>query len=217
VLAAYVILRTINTSLVEFRLPQINIGVTLAPPSAPQPAQTQSQTTLGSLGTLVGGVVDTRTTVAGCTNCEILTGVNISSNACRPPRANCGVMLNTETAVEVMSMNQALTGLGFNMQVTEGWPPTVVHANICHMNGTCIDYNFIGQQGAATASQVTQVINTAQAQGLRAVYEVGNTATCQALKAAGVPPNNVFVVPGINNPHFSVYNPGLSNGNGQAC
>lgn len=88
-------------------------------------------------------------------------------------------------------------------RVTEAMPPTRVHQNACHTNGTCIDYS---KQGGMTSAEVISVINAAQANGLRPIYEVSTTAQRDALVADGVPAASVSVLGAwISAPHFSIY------------
>lgn len=88
-------------------------------------------------------------------------------------------------------------------RVTEAMPPTRTHRSACHNNGTCLDYS---RAGGMTADEVVRVINAANANGLRPVYEVHTTAQRDALVAAGAPAANIAVLGNwISAPHFSIY------------
>ena len=223
-LAAYVILWQINPNLVRFELNKLNVGVTGTPFNGidliPPPPTPPPRLTIPARPLVTGSPTSNRMTTTGCFQCETLQGVPVSPRACRPPSSSCTILLNTQLAVQVQHTQAALTQLGITMQVTEGYPPTVVHDNICHQNGTCIDYNFTNTNlgvPAVAAVAINNVIATAATagEGLIAIYEVSNTAACQTLQAAGA--RNVVVVPGIGAPHFSIYSPNLSSGGGQPC
>jgi hypothetical protein len=101
------------------------------------------------------------------------------------------------------SLDQKLDAAGINWRVTEAFPPTRTHQNQCHQNGTCVDANCIG---GCSGAQVKTFIESAQASGLNAVYEVQTQAQKDALVSAGVNPAKVAVLGNwISAPHFSVY------------
>lgn len=88
-------------------------------------------------------------------------------------------------------------------RVTEAMPPTRTHRSPCHSNGTCIDYS---KAGGMTASEVVSVINAAQANGLRPVYEVRTAAERTNLINAGAPAGSIVVLGNwISASHFSIY------------
>jgi hypothetical protein len=103
----------------------------------------------------------------------------------------------------LVKLNDALQTAGVGWQVTEAYPPTRVHKNSCHQNGTCIDANCVG---GCSAAQVSTFLQSAQQSGLRAVYEVQTAAQRDTLVAAGVPTASIAVLgTWISAPHFSVY------------
>lgn len=82
------------------------------------------------------------------------------------------------------------------------------HVNNCHTtHATCID--FAPSAHVPTGETVNNVINIANANGLRAEWEVGTTAQRDAFIAQGVPADRILVVVRTDgtpvNPHFSVY------------
>ncbi|XKT75099.1 MAG: pilin [Patescibacteria group bacterium UBA2103] len=66
----------------------------------------------------------------------------------------------------------------------------------------------------AFAGYVREFITTADANGLRAVYETQSAAQRQALISYGVPAGNVLQISQITAPHFSVYSSYGSGGTG---
>jgi hypothetical protein len=87
--------------------------------------------------------------------------------------------------------------------VTEAMPPSRPHKSSCHNNGTCVDYS---KAGGMTPAEVSRVINAANANGLRPVYEVVTQSQKDTLVAGGVPEAYVKVLGDwISAPHFSIY------------
>jgi hypothetical protein len=70
---------------------------------------------------------------------------------------------------------------GQNARITEGWPPTVNHASVCHTNGTCADVNLTQDKGDVQA--VKKLYDAIKAAGLNPVYESSN---CAVYTSAGV-------------------------------
>ena len=110
----------------------------------------------------------------GCDTCVSLGGD--SGVVYKPPGSGC---MRTHTNCYVNS--DLLTKLSKNYddtdrwQITESWPPTITHACSCHSNGTCVDVNFINENGLRHQSvRVKEFINVAESHGLTAVYEVPN-------------------------------------------
>jgi len=88
-------------------------------------------------------------------------------------------------------------------RATEGMPPSRNHRSTCHKQGTCIDYS---KAGGMTGAEVVSVINAANANGLRPVYEVITDAQKRELEAQGAPSENIKVLGNhISAPHFSIY------------
>lgn len=128
-----------------------------------------------------------------------------SSNACAGQSSGyCYISPETESKLKNLQIGLTQSGAGDQLWVTETWPPTVVHQNVCHQEASCVDMNFKPGQ-AASASKITNVISKADASGLRAVYEVKTQTEKNALVGQGVPAGNIQVVSQITGPHFSIY------------
>jgi hypothetical protein len=170
------------------------VQCTVAPPST-------TGTTPNVVGTPSGqGPVTSSTT--GCTGtCTALgSGINIKSTACSGG-STCTV--SSEIAPKLTTLDGKLDAAGVNWQVTEAYPPTRVHQNSCHQQGTCIDANCIG---GCSPAQVKTFLDSAQSSGMRAVYEVKTEADKQSLIQNGVSAGNIQVLGNwISAPHFSVY------------
>jgi len=126
-LSAYVILRTINPELVgsQFNLPGIG---------APAPIQIPGQPPTGSIEacSLCSAYPGGRTAGGQAIECVGLyvntnQPLNDSSQTC--PFADVLVAQNLIR----------LRGLKTNWVISEGFPPTVNHADLCHGNGSCVD------------------------------------------------------------------------------
>lgn len=88
-------------------------------------------------------------------------------------------------------------------RITEAMPPTRSHKSECHNNGTCVDYS---KAGGMTADEVKRVINAAEANGLRPVYEVRTEEEKNSLVDSGVSADSVKVLGNwISASHFSIY------------
>lgn len=151
-----------------------------------------------------------------CADCVALSGVPIKPNQCKGEVCQ----VNSELAQKLQSVNETVQG----WQVTEAWPPTVQHKNVCHQNGSCVDVNFTNgfspidpnssnyeEATKAQAASINSFANAATNAGFGAtaiVYEVKTSARKEELLGAGVVPGNVTiaVVPQITAEHFSVYN-----------
>jgi hypothetical protein len=119
-----------------------------------------------------------------------------SSNVCQ---------IDEEMNTKLVSLNNAIKADGKTgfWEITEAWPPTVQHENICHDSGTCIDAALRGPNRAGVGD-INYFEQKAAAAGLNAVYEVPNDARKQQLINAGYK-GRILTVPGINGEHFSVY------------
>lgn len=140
-----------------------------------------------------------------CTNCvAIPTSIPVKSvNACSGS-GPCTVSPIISLKLGSLNSKLAAGSIGTNWQITEAWPPTVIHQNSCHLAGTCIDANFTGNV-APTAENVKIFIIEAENSGLKAVYEVSSQESMKSLVDGGVPVSNIDVVEHITAPHFSVY------------
>lgn len=180
-------------------------GSTPPPPSPPRPPW-------APVRRLIGSHVLACSTVDQCTcdgkACVVFPSTIVplkSSNACAgQSNGYCYISPEMESKLKNLQIGLTQSGAGDQLQVTETWPPTVVHQNICHQEATCVDMNFKPNQ-AATAPKVSNVISKADASGLRAVYEVKTQTEKNALVGQGVPAGNIQVVSQITGPHFSIY------------
>lgn len=142
------------------------------------------------------------TTATGCVGtCTTLgSGINVKATACSGG-GTCTV--SSEIAPKLTTLDGKLDAAGVNWQVTEAYPPTRDHKNVCHSQGTCIDANCIG---GCSATQVKTFLESAQSSGMRAVYEVKTEADKQSLIQSGVDGSKIDVLgTWISAPHFSVY------------
>ena len=133
------------------------------------------------------------------------TAVSCFGGDCVPLGIACSNPASCSISPKVLAQFQAFhAAVGISgARVTEAMPPTRAHIGTCHNNGTCIDYS---KQGGMTASEVIKVINAANANGLRPVYEVGSALEKDALIKSGVPSGNILLINGwITAPHFSIY------------
>ncbi len=145
---AYLILYTINPNLTKCQLPTLSTayspsvlgGLFSGSPSAPTVAAPPPPAS----GQCAGGACE------ALTNCIPVAG-----------KVNCGAapaMVNTEQCIDQSDQN-------FN--VSEGYPPTVVHESGCHTTGCCIDTTVPGGNCAA----VQQLIQAAQQCGATVANE----------------------------------------------
>lgn len=184
-------------------------GGTTPPPSPPRPAWAPERKLIGS------HVLECQT-VESCTcdgqACAVFPSTIVplkqyskESQACAgQSNGYCYISPETESRLKNMQIGLINSGAGEQLQVTEAWPPTRVHQNVCHQEATCVDMNFRPGQ-AATASKISNAISKADAAGLRAVYEVKTQTEKNALVGQGVPAGHIQVVSDITGPHFSVY------------
>lgn len=145
----------------------------------------------------VGGVTATSSTDSMPTSC--LSGICIPIGIPCSNSASCKI---SPHLVQPFQSFHAAAGVS-GARVTEAMPPTRTHVAACHYDGTCIDYS---KQGGMTPAEIIRVINAANANRLRPVYEVGTASEKDALVKGGAPAGNILVVSGwISGPHFSIY------------
>ncbi|MDP3947687.1 MAG: hypothetical protein Q8Q41_03290, partial [bacterium] len=136
--------------------------------------------------------------LSNCTNC-VAIGVPH-----KPAGSGCASSATGGTCVINATLNSRLVELNklSNLYVTESFPPTVIHKDPCHLNGTCVDATI----SSNTPQNIKSFINNAGNVSLRAVFEVKDTARATQIRnASGLSASQVIVVPTINNEHFSVY------------
>lgn len=179
VLAAYLILWTINPDLVRLELNVPAITEFMPSPGGAPP--------LPSLPPV-------------CPGCNPAEGYSFPQKA---PGAGCsGSTCYVEASLgsRLEALNADLQGAGISWRVNEMYPPTRTHSNSCHQYGTCVDASITGSQ---TPANILIFQEQATANGLRAQYEVASPAREAQLRAAGV--TDVRYVPGITGEHFSIY------------
>lgn len=211
ILASWIILNTINPNLLNLNLNVCKVGdINCAGSGTP---------TGGTNGTPTGGTGNPPATEGQnvvyysdvykknltCVDCVPLTGVSIKPGQCEGETCRT----NESLAKKLQLLNAKQSG----WRVTEAWPPTAPHKNICHQNGSCVDINFIDSIPKGTLQDQAQRINTLIGKsagtgfGSNAfVYEVATQERYDDLKEAGVDPTNLLVVSSISAEHFSVYN-----------
>lgn len=205
VIAAWLILNTVNPNLLTFNL-------SISPAKVEGPAA----------ATRVPSASVTEVVADTCPNCnparDDLT-YNLSSAylntlncpTCVPLGSNIGTNGNTNTNVlpdtgdRLILLDGALPN-DISWRISEAWPPIVEHANPCHVYGSCVDVSLGTSGRPATSDDIETFIDSAYHSGLVAVYEVKTAEEQQNLIASGVPANFIQLVPTINNNHFSVYN-----------
>ena len=183
-MSAYIILFTINPNLVNLKLSIEGLRVGSA-----------IDTNLGSTTPTTGGSIAGVNITSSCidkngntTSCTCIS-CSDAKNLGNPPLTfkNYSTM-NVSLLQDLMTV-RANTNMGW--QVTEAWPTTSPHSDLCHTNGSCVDLNLTTDQyvsGTPTKAQVIEINGLASAiksLGRSAIFEV-NTANYNALSAAGV-------------------------------
>ncbi len=141
----------------------------------------------------------------GCFDCVYLSGMPVKGGAC--DKGVC--QLNSALAERLEAYNKENPGL----ILTEGYPKTASHVNICHDNGSCADVNYMSKSVVLknlppTPEQIAKDILAAEKHGLRFVYEVKTQEEADRLrKDSGLPDNlqNRIISANVTAPHFSVY------------
>ncbi|MBI2674023.1 MAG: hypothetical protein HYX23_01950 [Candidatus Zambryskibacteria bacterium] len=176
IIAAWLILYTINQKLVEF-----NFSIPIQAIRSAIP----------------GGAAAPST---GCPTCVAISVPHktMAQNGCGPtaPGGACAIdsALN-DRLVELQSRYGTFT-------VNESYPPFTAHRDPCHNSGTCVDASI----SLSNNQNIKSFINDASNVGLRAVYEVKDEATASSIRSAtGLSTSQVIVVPTINGAHFSIY------------
>lgn len=149
------------------------------------------------------GAGSTSTGGGSATGLPLVCSSCVAIDSSIPTKSGIGGYIHTTLNSDLKNFTSGYSALGVGWQVTEAYPPEVIHIAACHNNGQCIDANFTS---AATAGNITTFINTAALSGLRAVYEVKTDIERDALRAStGLPDSSIITVPEIDAPHFSVY------------
>lgn len=161
----------------------------------------QPRTTSGSTASPSTGSIQSRV----CSGCVSLSAPK-GPNTCKDQAAGQTCQVNSILNQKLYDLNERIVNDGkLNYwRVTEAWPPTITHQNICHQSGTCVDANFTGSS-RGSAQEIKYFIQQSQNVELRAVYEVATESRRQELISGGVPASNIQVVARITGEHFSVY------------
>lgn len=139
----------------------------------------------GSTDTSFQPVSTTPAPSGNCSNC-----VEIESVVCKATDS-CTVDAEYASRLDFLAQNSDLS-----FRVTEGYPPTVNHANPCHSNGTCTDIGFTGVP--YNSETVNQFIEEAENAGLRAVFESVTAEGCEGI-------DSCTVISWATASHFSLY------------
>ncbi len=139
-----------------------------------------------------------------CTDC-----VSIASTIKIKPGAN--TTIKPDTATKLGQLNSKV-----DLYVTEAYPPTRVHQNVCHPNGSCIDARAVPDKDVGSYVDATVSV------GLRGIFEVetnqrkteilaascGIDQTCRTRVGASIAvyPPRADGTRQITGEHFSVYN-----------
>ena len=107
-------------------------------------------------------------------------------------------MMNTDLGNKLKATQAMSETPGF--KISETWPPTSNHANQKQYDGTSVDLSL----NVPTNSSIVSFIKNAEANGLKATYEVKTQAEKTNYVNGGVPANKIIVVPRITAEHFSI-------------
>lgn len=144
-----------------------------------------------------GGGSGGATRTPNCPDCE-----DITAFACKNS-SSCSVAPSLNTKLE--GFNESLGDLSDEVDISEGWPPTVRHQSACHYNGTCVDLRYLDRD--YSSDRVRDIIDGARGSGLRAVFETNDYSAYSSLRRSlGTEyHSNLLYLGGITAPHFSVY------------
>lgn len=175
-MSAWLILFTVNPNLVKF-----NLSI----PIQPIPANTNPP-------------VRDITLPADPSNC---LGCRTLSVPHKPAPTGCAAPGPCRINATLNSRLQLLD-LGTNFLVTESFPPTRIHSNPCHLNGTCVDATI----SSNTPQNIKSFIDKASVASLTAQFETTTEKEASDIRAAtGLSEAQVKYIPGITGSHFSVY------------
>lgn len=155
---------------------------------------------------------ETRIEFDGCEDCMTVeearaAGLVISPRACVTGGGERACLIpNTNGMADTLGEISASGVIG-TVTVTEAWPPSPVHQNRCHAQGTCLDFDI----SPANANTITTALRVAYDNGNTAVWEVRTQAERDALMRGLTPEQQRFygqwicVEPHITGDHFSLY------------
>lgn len=124
-----------------------------------------------------------------CVACDNCTRLNV------PVKSGMGNSVNIKLADKLFDAYQIIG----NWEVTEAWPPTVIHSNLCHANGTCVD---VGLKGNDSPENVKKIYDALVAQGLNVVFETNKSCADYSVRCEDTTNPKYEHITG---PHFSVY------------
>ncbi len=180
-LASYLILYTINPCLVDFvgskGCPVKNILI-----NPPAPAKT---TTTNQFQTNASQECPSYA-YAGCkpcVDCKNASFVGITCKASNTCEARSDYLDKLQKAFDYAAND------GISLRITEAWPPTVFHQSSCHMDGTCVDMNFVDPDTNAPPAtydpvKVREVYDDLVKAGLHPLWEVPDASLCSKYPVA---------------------------------
>lgn len=196
-LTAYLLLYTINPNLVNLNLNFDEIIIRNANPTYPGGGPSNG-----------GGTPNQPPGTDGCPTCVKMSDYNIpiqGSNACgKPPLPSSECTIDPNTAEKLAGLNQTINSSApdIKWEVTEAYPPTRVHKNPCHQQGTCVDVSLRSEK---TGTALEQFADSARSNGLRPVYEVKTEARKTELLNQGYTGEIKVLGDWITGEHFSIY------------
>ncbi|NTW30580.1 MAG: hypothetical protein HGA33_04830 [Candidatus Moranbacteria bacterium] len=120
------------------------------------------------------------TKCADCQGCVSFT--NSYANLCyKGAMGNTGCMLSSTLAGKLNAANLD----SVNAEVSEAWPPTVIHSEPCHANGTCADVRCKSGCANASVASIKAIYDALKNAGLNPVFE-SYAANCPTYTAAGI-------------------------------
>jgi len=128
----------------------------------------------------------------GCPNCVPLNDYGIACQA-------RGCKVDPRLAAQLGSLNRLYDG---SWTVTEGYPQSRNHQNVCHRQGTCVDADFLG--GGYTVENFRKFGQAARSAGIRAVFESSVCSEVERARSAGVEAE-CLGSDVISGSHFSLY------------
>ena len=128
----------------------------------------------------------------GCPSCQSLRDSGLSCQA-------KGCTADPRLIERLVQLKNAYQG---SWVITEGYPPSRTHQNICHQQGTCVDADFSG--GGYTESNFRAFGQAARNAGIRAVFESSNCGEVAVAKRADVEAE-CYGRDVISGSHFSLY------------
>ena len=105
----------------------------------------------------------TVTAGGACTNCTSLSAAGLPVK-----ESISGASISQTIIGRLTLLNQSLKSNGVSWRITEGYPPSYVHKDSCHANGTCIDASLSNP----TLSNIQTFFSSTRSSGMSGQYEV---------------------------------------------